>query len=162
MQLVRSAVPDYMEPTAWLPPRFWKDWCGDRAGRQIEENFARGPLTKIPSLADVPRWDESGLVADADPALIQGDMQTIQNIMWHYVGLVRSEDRLLRAIRELRHLWNEIETFYRMTRLSDGLIGLRNAVEVALIVAQAALHNRQSRGCHYRQDSVVSEGGRLI
>lgn len=135
---------------------------GDRAGRQIEENFARGPLTKIPSLADVPRWDESGLVADADPALIQGDMQTIQNIMWHYVGLVRSEDRLLRAIRELRHLWNEIETFYRMTRLSDGLIGLRNAVEVALIVAQAALHNRQSRGCHYRQDSVVSEGGRLI
>jgi len=27
---------------------------------------------------------------------------------------------------------------------------LRNAVEVALIVAQAARHNRQSRGCHYR------------
>jgi L-aspartate oxidase len=94
--------------------------------------------------------------------LIQGDMQTIQNIMWHYVGLVRSGDRLSRAIRELRHLWNEIETFYRTTKLSDGLIGLRNAVEVALIVAQAAQHNRQSRGCHYRQDSVTVTGDRLI
>jgi len=94
--------------------------------------------------------------------LIQGDMQTIQNIMWHYVGLVRSADRLSRAIRELRHLWNEIETFYRTTKLSDGLIGLRNAVEVALIVAQAAQHNRQSRGCHYRQDYVTVTGDRLI
>jgi L-aspartate oxidase len=135
---------------------------GDRAGRQIEERLASLLILNKPSLADVPRWDESGLSADADPALIQGDMQTIQNIMWHYVGLVRSEDRLLRAIRELRHLWNEIETFYRRTRLSDGLIGLRNAVEVALIVAQAALHNRQSRGCHFRQDSVLSDGDRLF
>ncbi len=135
---------------------------GERAGRRIEEQLSHEPLPKIPSLADVPRWDESGLFADADPALIQGDMQTIQNIMWHYVGLVRSADRLSRAIRELRHLWNEIETFYRTTRLGDGLIGLRNAVEVALIVAQSALHNRQSRGCHFRQDSVKSEGGRLI
>jgi L-aspartate oxidase len=102
------------------------------------------------------------LYEDADSALIQGDMQTIQNIMWHYVGLARSEERLSRAIRELRHLWNEIETFYRTTKLSDGLIGLRNAVEVALIIAQAALHNRHSRGCHYREDSVGVEGDRLI
>ncbi|HKE57792.1 MAG TPA: FAD-dependent oxidoreductase, partial [Pyrinomonadaceae bacterium] len=43
-----------------------------------------------PAFADIPPWDESGLSADPDPALIQGDMQTIQNIMWHYVGLVRS------------------------------------------------------------------------
>ena len=110
----------------------------------------------------MPQWDESGLIADADPALIQGDMQTIQNIMWHYVGLARSEERLFRAIRELRHLLNEIETFYRTTRLSDGLIGLRNAVEVALIIAQAALHNRQSRGCHYGSNSTEVEGERLF
>ena len=135
---------------------------GDRAARCIEERLSGYPAPYIPGRDDVPPWDESGLVADADPALIQGDMQTIQNIMWHYVGLTRSADRLSRAIRELRHLWNEIETFYRTTKLSDGLIGLRNAVEVALIVAQAALHNRQSRGCHFREDSVSYEGDRLI
>ncbi|HEY6120655.1 MAG TPA: FAD-binding protein, partial [Pyrinomonadaceae bacterium] len=132
---------------------------GSRAARQIENYL---PDAKRARLDNVPPWDESGLTAESDPALIQGDMQTIQNIMWHYVGLVRSADRLSRAIRELRHLWNEIETFYRTTQLSDGLIGLRNSVEAALIVAHAAQHNRQSRGCHYRSDSVVSEGDRLI
>ena len=135
---------------------------GNRAAQHIEDALDRRTSLGLPGRDDVPPWDESGLVADADPALIQGDMQTIQNIMWHYVGLVRNADRLSRAIRELRHLQNEIETFYRTTKLSDGLIGLRNAVEVALIVAQAARHNRTSRGCHYRQDSVSVEGDRLI
>jgi len=134
---------------------------GNRSALHIEEQLTTEKKQR-PTFDDIPRWDESGLSADPDPALIQGDMQTIQNIMWHYVGLVRNADRLSRAIRELRHLWNEIETFYRTTKLSDGLIGLRNAVEVALIVAQAAQHNRQSRGCHYRQDGAVLEGDRLI
>lgn len=135
---------------------------GNRSAQHIEEVLTSSSETKPPSFDDVPPWDESRLTSEPDPALIQGDMQNIQNIMWHYVGLVRNADRLSRAIRELRHLWNEIETFYRSTKLSDGLIGLRNAVEVALIIAQAAHHNRQSRGCHYRQDSVSFEGDRLI
>ena len=134
---------------------------GNRAALEVERVLSER-RRHMPSLEDIPRWDESGLSAEPDPALIQGDMQTIQNIMWHYVGLVRTGDRLSRAIRELRHLWNEIETFYRTTKLSDGLIGLRNAVEVALIVAHAAQHNRQSRGCHFRQDSVSVTGDRLI
>jgi len=58
-------------------------------------------------------------------------------------------------------LQNEIEMFYRATKLSDGLIGLRNAVEVALLIAEAARHNRQSRGCHFREDAV-SGGDRLL
>jgi L-aspartate oxidase len=129
--------------------------------RAAEDIAGQDGVPAYPKPEDIPPWDESGLTVDSDPALIQGDMQTIQNIMWHYVGLVRSGDRLSRAIRELRHMQNEIETFYRRTKLSDGLIGLRNAVEVALIVAQAARHNRQSRGCHYRVDSVDG-GDRLL
>jgi L-aspartate oxidase len=101
----------------------------------------------------VPNWDISGLEYDADPALIQGDMQTIRNLMWHYVGLVRSEYRLRRAIRNLRQLWSDIEEFYRKTRLTDGLIGLRNSIQTALVVARSARQNRSSRGCHYRDDS---------
>jgi L-aspartate oxidase len=136
---------------------------GTRAGADIEARLEAESdfRAAIPGREQVPPWDESGLTQDSDPALIQGDMQTIQNIMWHYVGLIRSGDRLSRAIRELRHLQNEIETFYRVTKLSDGLIGLRNAVEAALIVADAARHNRQSRGCHYRVDSVDG-GDRLL
>jgi L-aspartate oxidase len=127
---------------------------GGRAAQDIEAHLENGALFPLPSPDEIPPWDESGLTQDMDPTLIQGDMQTIQNIMWHYVGIVRAEERLSRAIRELRHLQNEIETFYRATKLSDGLIGLRNAVEAALIVAQAARHNRRSRGCHFRSDSI--------
>jgi L-aspartate oxidase len=134
---------------------------GNRAALDIESRLSSDTPPAKPSLQEVPPWDESGLTEDSDPALIQGDMQTIQNIMWHYVGLIRSGDRLSRAIRELRHLQNEIETFYSVTKLSDGLIGLRNAVEVALLVALSARHNRQSRGCHYRVDAV-QVGDRLL
>lgn len=135
---------------------------GSRAARHIVSVLGQGPAEGTMSTEEIPRWDETGLVADPDPALIQGDLQTIQTIMWNYVGLVRSSEGLSRAIRELRHLKNEIETFYRSTKLADGLIGLRNAVEVALIVAEAARHNRRSRGSHFRRDAMQSDGDRLI
>ena len=102
---------------------------------------------------DVPPWDESATSYDADPALIQGDMQNIRSLMWHYVGLLRNKWRLKRANQELRRLWSNVEDFYRTAHLTDELIGLRNMVLSALIVARAAMQNRTSRGCHYREDS---------
>jgi L-aspartate oxidase len=79
-------------------------------------------------------------------------MQTIRSLMWHYVGLVRSEQRLNRAMRELINLRMNIEDFYRRAKVSDELIGLRNSVQTALLVAWAANRNRTSRGCHYRDE----------
>ena len=106
-----------MARTVSLRRRCSKDWFGEIERRwRLRERLNEGN-GQTPKFDDIPPWDESGLSAEPDPALIQGDMQTIQNIMWHYVGLVRSADRLSRAIRELRHLWNEIETFYRTTKL---------------------------------------------
>jgi L-aspartate oxidase len=72
---------------------------------------------------------------------------------------VRSEHRLNRAIRELNHLRLNIEDFYRRGRLSDGLIGLRNAVQSALVITHAARRNRTNRGCHYRDDARSVQGG---
>jgi L-aspartate oxidase len=121
---------------------------GDRTAQEIKRQQEGESITED----HVPPWDDSGLIYDVDPALIQGDMQTIRNLMWHYVGLVRSEYRLKRSVRELRRLWLAIEDFYRKTRLNDSLIGLRNSVQAALLVAQAALRNPTSRGCHYREE----------
>ena len=121
-------------------------------GVQAAEDIQAQSPGKLLSENDIPEWNDSGLIYDGDPNLIQGDMQTVRNLMWHYVGLVRSEYRLNRAIRDLRQIWLDIEEFYRKTRLSDGLIGLRNSVQTALIVAYAAHRNRVSRGCHYRED----------
>jgi len=68
------------------------------------------------------------------------------------VGLARSGRRLTRALHDLNHLREEVEDFYRVTRLNDALIGLRHSVQAALIVAEAAFRNRTSRGAHYRDD----------
>ena len=104
------------------------------------------------SEADIPEWSVEGLLYDPDPALIQSDMNTIKNLMWHYVGLVRNEYRLKRAEHDLRYLRYEIDNFYRKTRLSDELIGLRNSILAAQSVNHAALRNKRSRGAHYREE----------
>jgi L-aspartate oxidase len=121
---------------------------GVRTADDISRNL--GTLEINPS--DIPLWHDEDLTEVADPALVSQDMATIQNIMWNYVGLVRTTRRLDRAISDLRNLQIDITRFYASTKLSDGLIGLRNAVQAALIVAQAAWENKVRRGCHYRED----------
>ncbi len=123
---------------------------GDRSARRIRDLG----VAPVVDESAVPAWDVSNALYDTDPTLIQGDMQTIRNLMWHYVGLVRSHYRLNRALRELHHLRTEIEGFYRKSRLMDGLIGLRNSVQAAQIVANAARMNKVSRGCHYREEKL--------
>jgi L-aspartate oxidase len=76
--------------------------------------------------------------------------------MWLYVGLARNSSRLARAMKDLNHLWGVIDDFYRTTRLSDNLIGLRNMAQSAWIVTRASWHNRQSRGTHYREDAEAT------
>jgi L-aspartate oxidase len=123
---------------------------GSRAAEHIKGQPGNAGHTE----KEVPEWSTEGLLYEPDPALIQSDMTTIRSLMWHYVGLIRSEYRLSRAIRDLRTLYWEIENFYRKTRISDQLIGLRNSSQAALIIAYAAAKNRTSRGCHYREDDV--------
>jgi L-aspartate oxidase len=125
---------------------------GDRVARDVA---ARGDLPVV-GPGEMPAWEEQGLEETADPALIWRDMRTIQHTMWHYVGLARSDRRLARAMRDLNHLREDVESFYRTTRLNDALIGLRHAVQAALLVAEAAQHQRASRGSHYRDDTKGS------
>ena len=71
--------------------------------------------------------------------------------MWNYVGLTRSRRRLARAEAMFSELTDEINRFYKDASLVDGLIGLRNAVEVGQIVLLASRRNTQSIGCFYRK-----------
>lgn len=119
---------------------------GSRTARYIADSLPPA-LTVDP--ADIPPW-RSGGTEDPDPALITQDMTTIKSIMWNYVGLARTTQRLERALSELYHLETEIERFYRSSRLTDGLIGLRNAARTGILTAQAAWQNRGSVGSHYR------------
>lgn len=121
---------------------------GTRAARDIRWQI-NGMDAPNPSV--IPPWESTG-TDPADPALVRHDMQTIKHSMWYYVGLVRSRRRLERALRDLNNLSQDIDAFYRTTRVEPQIISLRNAVLAALIVARAAWENRESHGCHYRED----------
>lgn len=121
---------------------------GHRAAQHILEKL---PGQHIVDEQSIPDWQSAGDDLP-DPALIQQDMSSIQHIMWNYVGLIRNSRRLERAWNELRNLEFQIEQFYRTTRITDGLIGLRNAVRSALIVTNAAWTNKNSIGCHFIEE----------
>ncbi|MFH1729554.1 MAG: L-aspartate oxidase [Pseudomonadota bacterium] len=89
---------------------------------------------------------------EIDQALVEQDWLTIQQTMWNYAGLVRTKKHLNRAKKLLEEINDEIERFYNHTKLSDSLIGLRNASYVALLILRAATLNKKSCGCHYRID----------
>ena len=120
---------------------------GTRAGAAAAERIVGGYSFYFPKIADW-RYERE----PADPALIAQDWLTIQNTMWNYVGLIRSEKRLNRAERILRELELEIGRFYSNCEVSDPIVGLRNGILTALLILQGAEQSRDSRGCHYRVD----------
>lgn len=120
---------------------------GNRTSEHILCSMKEHPQ---PKTEDIPPWIETGTFLP-DTALISQDMSVIKHIMWNYTGLIRTTERLQRALRELRHLESEIERFYRAAKLNDDIIGLRNAVRAAIIVTLAAWENKSSVGCHYRE-----------
>jgi L-aspartate oxidase len=122
---------------------------GDQAAHDVA---TRQDLQRVAE-KEIPPWEAVGDNAVADPVLVYRDSRTIQNIMWLYVGLARNVHRLARALQDLNHLWEAIDHFYRTTRLSDDLLGLRGVAQTAWIVTRSAWHNHQSRGAHYREDA---------
>jgi L-aspartate oxidase len=122
-------------------------------GYRAADDIAGRSDLHIVSGEEIPPWRDVSEGLGADPVLAYRDLRTIQNIMWLYVGLSRNTHRLARALKDLNHLWEVIDDFYRTTRLNDQLIGLRNTAQAAWIVTRAAWHNRQSRGAHYREDA---------
>jgi L-aspartate oxidase len=101
-------------------------------------------------LEDISPW-QSLAEEIADPSLIAQDLRTIRGIMWNYVGLERTTPRLARARIELGQIERSVELFYQNSEMSDSLLGLRNIVRTAILVAKAAWENKQSAGCHFRK-----------
>lgn len=97
-------------------------------------------------------WDDSGTMNSEEWVLISHDRREIQQIMWDYVGIVRSELRLERAFRRIELLQNEIETFYKKTKVTEGLIELRNLAMCAMLIIHSAMKRRETRGLQVRTD----------
>lgn len=107
---------------------------------------------------DVPDWDDSGTTNPTEWVLVSHNRDELRRIMWNYVGIVRSELRLARALRRLRLLQEETEEFFRKSHVSTGMAELRNMIAVAYLIVRSANMRKESRGLHYMSDHPEPEG----
>ncbi len=103
-------------------------------------------------ITGVPEWDDTGTVNMEEAILIYHNKQELQQVMWNYVGIVRSNLRLERAFRRTHLIYEETEGFYQRTRISVALCELRNLIANAYIIIRSAMSRKESRGLHYTTD----------
>ena len=101
---------------------------------------------------NIPVWDDSGTTHPEEMVLITHSLKEVKQIMTNYVGIVRSNLRLERAITRLEIIFRETEELYRKSRLSLRICQLRNLINVGYLVIKMAQARKESRGLHYNLD----------
>jgi len=124
-------------------------------GMVFSHKAAMKVMSKTPrnfEQVEIPDWDETGAVNRDEWFIIRHNLRQIQNLMWDYVGIVRSKPTLKRAFRRVKLIYEENENYYKRTKLSSDLLELRNMSAVAYLIILSALRRNESRGCHYMSD----------
>jgi L-aspartate oxidase len=101
---------------------------------------------------DIPDWNAKGTTAPNEMVLITQSWKELKEVMSSYVGIVRSNVRLKRAMDRMYLLYRETEDLYQSTLLSPQLCELRNLITIAYLVSRSAAMRKESRGLHYTTD----------
>lgn len=104
---------------------------------------------------EVPDWNALGTTEPKEMILITQSLKELQSIMSDYVGIVRTDVRLQRAMKRLDLLFEETEELYRTTKVSPQLCELRNLITVAYLIVKGAEFRKESRGLHYNTDHLT-------
>lgn len=118
---------------------------------QIADELA-GTWKKKLDAAQVPNWRTDGTNAPKEMILITQSVKELKLLMSDYVGIVRNNERLQRAMKRLDLLYEETEALYEKTAVSPQLCELRNMITVAYLIVKCAEFRHESRGLHYNTD----------
>jgi L-aspartate oxidase len=100
----------------------------------------------------LPDWNESGTSSPKEMILITQSVKELKLLMSDYVGIVRNNERLKRAMKRLDLLYEETEDLYKKTIVSPQLCELRNMITVAFVIVKSAEFRHESRGLHFNTD----------
>jgi len=100
----------------------------------------------------IPDWHDVGTSEPKEMILITQSLKELQLVMSDYVGIVRTDVRLARAMKRLDLLYHETEDLYRTTHVSSYLLELRNLITVGYLIVKGAEFRKESRGLHYNTD----------
>jgi len=97
-------------------------------------------------------WHSENIVTNDEAVLVAHTWDEIRRFMWNYVGIVRSNKRLLRAKRRIKMIKQEINAYYWSFFITQDLIELRNIADIAEMIIENALMRKESRGLHTTVD----------
>lgn len=109
-------------------------------------------IDEIVSHANIPDWNAEGTTAPKEMILITQSLKELQLLMSDYVGIVRTNVRLGRAMKRLDLLHEELEQLYQATEISPQICEVRNLITVGYLVVKGAQLRHESRGLHYNTD----------
>ena len=105
----------------------------------------------------LPYWDESQVTDSDEDIVVSHNWEELRRFMWDYVGIVRTNKRLERALNRTRLLMREINDYYGNYKISPDLLELRNLVVVAELIIRSAMLRKESRGLHFTLDYLQTD-----
>ncbi|WP_282133873.1 L-aspartate oxidase [Seonamhaeicola maritimus] len=102
----------------------------------------------------IPEWNDEGTTIPEEHILIRHSLKSLQALMRDYVGIVRSNKRLKRAITHLDVIYKEVEDLYRESKITASLCELRNMINVSHLIIGQSLERKENKGGYFNKDNV--------